>query len=591
MTRLSDALSAADAIADTFLAGKHIPGVAYGVVIDGELVHSRGIGTLRVGEDAPPDADSVFRIASMTKSFTAATIVGLRDAGRLSLDDPIGRHVPELAGLQGPTSDSPPVTVRHLLTMSSGLATDDPWGDRQQGLDLATFSDLLRGPLTFAWAPGTRFEYSNLGYGILGRLITNVAGEEYREVVRARLLEPLGLAATTFLMDDVAPDRLAHGYLWRDDGYLDEPIDPYGALAAMGGIFTSIRDLARWVAFFTDAFPARDDADPASPLSRASRREMQQVHRPWSVELVQPSPDLEVAGRAGGYGLGLYTVDDTRYGTIVGHSGGYPGFGSSMRWHQGSGLGIVVVANHRYAPSTLLGNEILASLLAANVSPPRRILPALPTAAARAAVERLLVAWDDELAGRLFAMNVELDEPLVRRRAEIEGLRESHGHLRPEPALPDESVTPLHLAWWLAGERGGRVRIEIRLSPEAPPLVQTLALTVVHEPSPALADVAAAVVAAANGPDRVLAGNVDLDPAIDRTALSQQLGIVAAGHAPLELGPAVQGDGTTTATWRLRSRRAGRDVLDLELERNSGTGIVTRLRLVPRPPIVPRHAD
>ncbi|TAK02375.1 MAG: class A beta-lactamase-related serine hydrolase, partial [Chloroflexota bacterium] len=209
MTRLADALGAADAIADAFLAGKHIPGVAYGVVIDGELVHSRGIGTLRVGEEAPPDADSVFRIASMTKSFTAATIVGLRDEGRLSLDDPIGQHVPELAGLHGPTSDSPPVTVRHLLTMSSGLATDDPWGDRQQGLDLATFSELLQGPLTFAWAPGTRFEYSNLGYGILGRLITNVAGEEYREVVRARLLEPLGLAATTFLMDDVAPDRLA----------------------------------------------------------------------------------------------------------------------------------------------------------------------------------------------------------------------------------------------------------------------------------------------------------------------------------------------------------------------------------------------
>jgi CubicO group peptidase (beta-lactamase class C family) len=591
MTSLTNALGAADAIADAFLSGKHIPGVAYGVVIDGELVHSRGIGTLRAGEDAPPDADSVFRIASMTKSFTAATIVGLRDEGRLSLDDPIGQHVPELAGLQGPTADSPPVTVRHLLTMSSGLATDDPWGDRQQGLDLATFSELLRGPLTFAWAPGTRFEYSNLGYGILGRLITNVAGEEHREVVRARLLEPLGLAATTYLVDDVAPDRLAHGYLWRDDGYVEEPIDPYGALAAMGGIFTSIRDLARWVAFFTDAFPARDDPDPASPLSRASRREMQQVHRPWSVELVQPTPDVEVAGRAGGYGFGLYTVDDTRYGTIVGHSGGYPGFGSSMRWHQGSGLGVVVLANHRYAPSTLLGNELLASLLAADVSPPRRILPALPTAAARADVERLLVAWDDELAARLFAMNVELDEPLARRRAEIERLRESHGRLGPEPALPDESATPLHLAWWLAGERGGRVRIEIRLSPEGPPLVQTLALTVVDEPSPALADVAAAVVAAANGPDRALAGNVDLDPAIDRTALAQQLGIVAAGHAPLELGPAVHGDGTTTATWRLRSRRNGRDVLDLELGRDPSTGIVTRLRLVPRPPIVPSHAD
>ena len=94
-------------IVDRFLAGTHIPGLAYGVVLGGELVHSRGVGTLRVGEDAPPDADSAFRIASMTKSFTAATILGLRDEGQLSLDDPIARHVPELAGLHGPTADAP----------------------------------------------------------------------------------------------------------------------------------------------------------------------------------------------------------------------------------------------------------------------------------------------------------------------------------------------------------------------------------------------------------------------------------------------------------------------------------------------------
>jgi CubicO group peptidase (beta-lactamase class C family) len=111
MTLLEDALRAADAVADAFLAGRHVPGVAYGVVVGGELIHTRGIGTLRVGEAAPPDADSVFRIASMTKSFTAATVVALRDEGRLALDDPIAHHVPELAALRGPTDDSPPVTV------------------------------------------------------------------------------------------------------------------------------------------------------------------------------------------------------------------------------------------------------------------------------------------------------------------------------------------------------------------------------------------------------------------------------------------------------------------------------------------------
>ncbi len=101
MTALDETLHAADAAADRFLVGKHIPGVAYGVVLDGSLVHSRGIGTLRVGEDATPDADSVFRIASMTKSFTAATVVSLRDEGRLSLDDPAERYIPELADCIG----------------------------------------------------------------------------------------------------------------------------------------------------------------------------------------------------------------------------------------------------------------------------------------------------------------------------------------------------------------------------------------------------------------------------------------------------------------------------------------------------------
>ncbi|MCI0584967.1 MAG: beta-lactamase family protein [Chloroflexi bacterium] len=591
MTALDDALRAADAAADTFLEGRHVPGVAYGVVLGGELVHSRGIGTLRLGDDAPPDADSVFRIASMTKSFTAATVIGLRDAGRLSLDDPIGRHVPELAALRGPTADSPPITIRHLLTQASGLATDDPWGDRQQGLDLDAFSTLLRGPLAFAFSPGARYEYSNLGYGILGRLITNVAGAEYCDVVRERILEPLGMAATTYHEAEVGPGRLARGYLWRDGAYVEEPIDPYGALAAMGGIFSSVRDLARWVAFFLDAFPPRDDPEGPWPLSRASRREMQEVHRTWPPEIVLVTLDADPAAVGGGYGMGLDALDDTRWGRTVGHSGGYPGFGSTMRWHPASGIGVIVLANHRYAPANPLGRTLLAALLGTGMAAPRRIRPAAATVAARGDVERLLEGWDDAIAKRLLAMNVELDEPLDHRRAQIERFAETHGRLVPDPALPDESDTPLHLGWWLAGEHGGRVRVDIRLSPEARPRVQTLALTVVHEPSAALVAAATAVVAAANAGDPAIPDALELGPAVDPVALARVLRIVAARYAPLELGPAVRGDGTTTATWRVRGRRDDRAVLNLEIERDDATGNVTRLTLVPRPPAMPAHAD
>ena len=587
MTALDDALRAADTVADRFLDGKHIPGVAYGIVVGGDLVHTRGIGTLRIGEDAPPDVDSVFRIASMTKSFTAATVMSLRDEGRIALDDPIAKYVPELATLQLPTRDAPSISVRHLLTMASGLATDDPWGDRQQGLDLVAFSEMLGGALTFAWTPGTRFEYSNLGYGILGRLITNVAGVEYRDAVRQRILHPLGMTATTYLESEVPPARLARGYLWRADTFEEEPMDPYGALASMGGIFTSLRDLAKWVGFFTDAYPPRDEPE-CGPLSRASRREMQQGAGAWWPSIAMPNPDAQPEISAGGYGFGLFVEDDMRWGRIVGHSGGYPGFGSNMRWQPASGLGVVVLANHRYGPSSLLAREVMASLLASGAVPARRISPSSALTSARAAIERLIAEWDDDLAAGLFAMNVDLDEPLARRRDALARIRETHGVLHPDPDLPEQSQTPLHAVWWLADDHGGRVWVEVRLSPEALPLVQDFNVTSVPAPTEGLRSRGAALVAAINGERPAVPSEFELGPALDRIALDRIVRIVAARHAPLVLGPATAGDGTITATWRLLGDRGE---LDLMITLDGDLDQITALTIAQRPPVMPPYGD
>ena len=432
-------LDAVDATFARIAERGDIPGISYGVVADGRLVHAGAFGTLRVDEDAPPDADSVFRIASMTKSFTAATVLLLRDEGRLRLDDPVGRWVPELADLAGPTADSPPITIEHLLTMSSGLPTDDPWGDRQQGLPPDAFAALLRGGLSFAWVPGTRFEYSNLGYGILGRVITAAAGAEYKDVVRTRMLEPLGLTSTGYEVAEVPVERLARGYLKRDEAWLEEPIDPYGALAPMGGIFTSVRDLARWVAGFLDAVPPRDDPEGDHPLRRATRREMQQIRRSAELEIAFPSAEAVASVSSGGYGYGLFVWDDPGLGRVVGHGGGYPGFGSNMRWHPASGIGVVAVANARYARMGPAVREALGGLVRGTPARVRRLVPWPATLDARTAVERLLDRWDDAEADALFAMNVELDEPLERRRAEIERLRSVHGRLTADPTEPVES--------------------------------------------------------------------------------------------------------------------------------------------------------
>ena len=141
---MADQFAAVDALAGAFAERGGQPGLAYGVLAGGELVHARGLGERRLGGPAP-DAGTVFRIASMTKSFTAAAVLLLRDEGALALADPADRYVPELKGLALPGADCPPVTLRHLLTMTAGFPTDDPWGDRQQGLPLAEFAGLLAG--------------------------------------------------------------------------------------------------------------------------------------------------------------------------------------------------------------------------------------------------------------------------------------------------------------------------------------------------------------------------------------------------------------------------------------------------------------
>ena len=115
-----------------FARAAHVPGAAWGIVIDGELAHSGAAGVREVATDAPVDADTVFRIASMTKSFTAMSILKLRDEGKLTLDDPAERYVPELKGLRYPTTDSPRITIRHLLTHSEGFPEDNPWGDHEK---------------------------------------------------------------------------------------------------------------------------------------------------------------------------------------------------------------------------------------------------------------------------------------------------------------------------------------------------------------------------------------------------------------------------------------------------------------------------
>jgi CubicO group peptidase (beta-lactamase class C family) len=569
MPTFDDALRSLDEAFRASRAERHVPGMAWGVVRDGSLVHAAGDGTLREGETRLPDERSVFRIASMTKSFTAATILQLRDEGRLRLDDPVAAHVPALEGWAAPTADAGPITIRQLLTMSAGLPTDDPWGDRQQALPLDAFDALLRARPVVAWTPGTTFDYSNLGYGILGRVITAVAGEEYGDVVRARLLRPLGMASSVFHEDEIPPEHVAHGYAREGDTLVREGRDGYGALASMGGLYSTVADLGRWVAWFLDAVPARDEREDGTVLRRASRREMQQGHRVFGAELEAHAAHVAPAVLAGGYGYGLAAMSDAALGITINHGGGYPGFGSYMVWHPASGIGIVALANLRYASPRDLADRQLAVLVAAEGVVRRRVRPSPATEALRGVVMSLLRGWDDGAADAAFAMNLDLDQPRAGRRAAMETAVEQIGPLEPDPDRPDESWSPAHAAWWLRGP-GGWLRVAVLTTPEPRPTIQTLALRVVRTPSVALQSAAAALVSETTRDAPAWPAGLAAADGLATDDVRRSLRAAAARFGPLALGLPVEGDGTTNATWELwpaegvegddaaTARRAGR---------------------------------
>jgi CubicO group peptidase (beta-lactamase class C family) len=577
---------AIDESAARFAARGGQPGLAYGIVAGGELVHSGGVGEAFPGGPVP-QAETVFRIASMTKSFTASLIMLLRDEGALALDDQAQRYVPELVGVRPAAADSPPITIRQLLTMTAGFPTDDPWGDRQQGLPLDEFERMLRdGEIRPAWAAGTRFEYSNTGYAILGRVIAAVTGVRYESAIRDRLLSPLHMDRTGFDAAEFNAGGLARGYRRDDGGWQELQPDPSGSYAPMGGVFTCVADLARWVAGFAGAYPpglSGADQQDGHPLGRATRREMQLPQ----VAILEglDAPAVRFSGPASmSYGFGLFAEEDTEFGAIVQHSGGYPGYGSHMRWHPATGLGAIVLANGTYAKAGALAGEMLAGLLQAEAARAGRLgsyrqngpvpAPGGPwpeTVAARDAINDLLQDWQDESAARLFTPNVEQDRPLAQRRADVAALRERIGKFAPDPVRPAEFDSPAHCRWWLTGERG-TAAVTIRLPPLREPRVQQLLVAVPPAEGSVLDKALQSLVGVLNaaGTPEWPAG---LYATVNQDEVLRQLRMASVWAGPCEVGACLAGDGASAVMVELTGPH-GR--LTLAVEIGGAAGLLHR---------------
>lgn len=460
-----------DAYFGQYTAGDLAKGLAYGVTGPDGLVHAAGFGSAGP-HGRVPDADTAFPIASMTKSFIAAAALIARDRGLLRLDDPITQYFPQFTASGAMDDPCDPPTLGMLLSMSGGLTEDNSWVDPI--VDASEQELLARiGPgLRYSHVPGAVYEYSNLGYTLAGLAVGRAVGGSIEEFVRTELLRPLGMTSTFF--DNAAPEGLvrATGYhLDAEGAWTAYPHTRSGAFASAGGILSTVRDLATWITWLGAAFrPPRGDGPEV--LSRASRREMQQMHI-VDVPALALAPDGGLHTQIGGYGLGLRIALDMHRGTIVSHGGGLPGFSLFMCWHPESGHGVVALTNSHRGRAGDLCTDALGRVLAFHRAPARRIALWPETVALRQDAERLVRAWDDDLAARIFADNVDFDRPLAQRRAAIAALVAEVGPLTAGRPAADivSAATPADVTWSIPGERG-ELLCMIHLTPVAPARIQ-----------------------------------------------------------------------------------------------------------------------
>jgi len=480
LARIQEVLPRLDAMYERHAVSHHIPGFVYGVVVDGRLIHSKAWGVARVESGTPVTTETRFRIASMTKSFTALAILKLRDAGKLALDDPLDRHVPVFRKVMLPTTDSPRITVRHVLKMTAGFPQDDPWGDRLLDQPSREFESLVARGLEFSNPPGVTWEYSNLGYAMLGEVIRRVSHRPYQEYITREILRPLGMTRTVWDYGSIPAESLAWGYRWEHERWQPEPLLRDGAFGAMGGLITTLDDFAKYQAFHLDAWPPRDGRE-SGPVSRATRREMHRPAEVTSVQTHQPTLDGSANPRVAGYSYGLSWNQDARGVIWLRHGGGLPGYGSEHRFLPDYGVGLIAFANRTYAPMTAANAEAMEILLSEARIPARN--PEAPPMLQKRAdqLAALLQSWDSAIAADALSSNVFLDRSESDwKQAAAEAL-EACGTIR--SITPIRAQNQLRGRFDLVGERG-RLEVFMTLMPERPPRIQTIQLQVIPAGTP-----------------------------------------------------------------------------------------------------------
>ena len=454
----------------------HFPGFAFGIVLDGKLVFSGSGGYTDIDKKTPASANSMFRIASMSKSFTAMAILKLRDEGKLKLDDPVYLYIPEMKG-QKLTTDAPEITVRNLLTHSAGFPEDNPWGDRQLADTDADLIALIKKGISFSNDPGLSYEYSNLGFAMLGYIIKKVSGIPYSEYIAKNIWKPLGIQQAEWEYTKVPGAQLAHGYRWINDHWREEALLHDGIYGALGGMITSIESFSKYVALHQSAWPVRNDGEQG-PVKRSSIREMQQPWRFASLNANYQYPSGRGCPQTGAYAYGLRWTKDCEGRETVGHTGGLPGFGSNWVILPEYGLGVMFFANATYAPTALANVMVLDTLIRTAKLLPRQLPPSAILTQRKNELVKLLPEFNGISTSGIFAENFFADyfTDVMKQEANAAYIKAGKiinvGEVVPENQLRGYFI--------LEGEKAN-VKVSFTLTPENPALIQEYHLVSVEK--------------------------------------------------------------------------------------------------------------
>jgi len=317
--RLSDAAlpAALNARVDAAVARDQFSGVVL-VAHDGRIVAEKAAGLADRATHAPVTPDTQFRIGSMNKMFTAVAILQLVEAGKVGLDDPLGKYLPDY-----PNKDTAKVTVRQLLTHTGGtgdIFTDEYLAKRLQTRTVGDYIALF-GQRPPAFKPGDHFEYSNYGFVLLGAIVERASGRDYYAYVEQHVFKPAGMTHTASLPEDAVVPGRATGYMHGDNDQWTPNTDtlPWRGSPAGGG-YSTAGDLLK----FAEALKAGKLLKPGTlAMATAAQSKM---------------------GPNNGYGFGFHAADDSAFG-FYGHNGGAPGMNGDLRVYPKTGYVIVALSN------------------------------------------------------------------------------------------------------------------------------------------------------------------------------------------------------------------------------------------------------